>query len=286
MTGTPFIKWVGGKGRLLAQLDPLLPSAVGTWVEPFVGGGSVLLGLGKPRAEVCFATDINYALVNAYRAVRDRVDDLIAELEGLRRLGHYSMVYYQLRDEFNARPVNAHSIHADVRYAALFIWLNKTGFNGLYRVNKEGKLNVSCGNYADPQIVNVDELLETSGALRLVGFGCLPYAGMLTHCSPDDFVYLDPPYTPTSATASFAAYNEGGFTHADHVALRDACVDLSRRGVRFMLSQADTSLTRELYAVPGWNTRTVTVGRSISSKASTRGDVTELVVRNYTLEDE
>lgn len=283
MTPGPFVKWVGGKGRLLDQLAPLLPARVVAWHEPFLGGGSTLLSLGHPRAELCIASDVNYALVNAFRAVRDMVDELLGELHGLRAMGHYSTVYYQLRDEFNARRVNRFSLHADVRYAALFIWLNKTGFNGLYRVNKQGELNVSCGNYADPRIVDEDELRATSVALHATGLACVPVERVLPGLGAGDFVFLDPPYTPIGATA-VVAYDEGGFSHEDHIALRDACIQLGERGAHFMLTQADTPLTRDLYAVAGWNTQTVSVGRSVSRDAGTRGKVTELVVRNYTTE--
>lgn len=288
MTAAPFVKWVGGKGRLLEQLGPLLPERVDTWVEPFMGGGGTLLGLGVHRAKSCLGNDVNWALVNAFRAVRDRVDDLMRELDGIKRMGPYRDVYYQLRDEYNARPEGTavQNLYADVRHAALFIWLNKTGFNGLYRVNKLGKLNVACGNYTEPLIYDREALRETSAALQSVGLGHADYKTLLNCDNKHNFVYLDPPYTPVSATTTVVSYNEGGFNHAEHERLRDACVALGNRGLRFALSQADTLLTRELYDVPGWNISTVTVGRSVSRKASTRGEVTELVVRNYTLENE
>ena len=282
MTAVPFIKWVGGKGRLLGQLEPLLPTRVTTWVEPFLGGGGTLFGLGLGRAETCFGADINYPLVNAFRAVRDRLDDLIAELEGMRRLGHYSTVYYQLREEFNSTPQSmlSHGPHADVRLAALFIYLNKTGFNGLYRVNQQGELNVSCGNYTEPRVFDADEMRAASAALQGVGLACVPWQRMLAKCTPDDFVYLDPPYVPV--TPDFK-YSQDGFTAEDHEALAMALRELSDCGARFMLSQSDTPGARDIYRDNrGWNTTVLTVSRSISSKASTRGDVTELVVRNYT----
>lgn len=279
---TPFVKWVGGKSRLLPQLEGLLPERITNWVEPFCGGGGSLLGLGCVRAEACLAGDLNYSLINAFRAVRDAVEPLIVELEGLCRMGHYTQVYYQLREEYNSRPQSIHTLRADVRLAALFIFLNKTCFNGLYRVNKLGQWNVSCGNYEAPIIYEPDHLRAVSHALRSVGLAHVGWETMLEHCCPGDFVYLDPPYTPASASSSDVNYNAEGFCHRDHLQLRDACVRLTESGMRFMLSQADTPLTREMYACPGWSVSTVFVGRSISSKASTRGDVRELVVRNYT----
>lgn len=295
-TAKPFLKWVGGKGRLIEQLAPLVPAEVHTWVEPFLGGGASLFGLGVPRAKSVMTGDVNPALINAFRCVRDDVEGVMLELDDLQRPGPYRDQYYLVRRDFNGwltSSEGAHSGWASLLAAAQFIYLNKTGYNGLWRVNKLGELNVACGDYKEPRIYDHAELVGASKALHHVSLclnsvfsmlgttaaGALPHA-LSERVSRNKFYFLDPPYTPTSATAGFTGYSVGGFTHVHHLELRDACRRIDKAGSKFLLCQADTPLTRELYYE--WDVRTVHTQRSISMKSSTRGVTTELVVRNYT----
>lgn len=277
----PFLKWVGGKGRLLEQLAPLVPEEVHTWVEPFLGGGASLFGLGVPRAKSVMAGDVNPALINAFRAVRADVEGVMLALDYLQRLGPYRDQYYRVRGTFN-RWLVGWPEHPNTLAAAQLIYLNKTGYNGLWRVNKLGELNVACGDYKEPRIYDSVELIAASKALRHVSL-CRADFKTVVGSGPglgNKFYFLDPPYTPTSATAGFTGYSVGGFTHAHHLELRDACRRIDKDGGKFLLCQADTPLTRELYYE--WDVRTVSTQRSISMKSTTRGVTTELVVRNYT----
>lgn len=287
-TAKPFIKWAGGKGRLLEQIAPLVPAEVHTWVEPFLGGGASLFGLGVHRAKSVIAGDVNTALINAFRCVRDDVEGVMLALDDLQRLGPYRDQYYRERSAFNSWLISVEGARSGwpcLNAAAQFIYLNKTGYNGLWRVNKLGELNVACGDYKEPRIYDSAELIAASKALRHVSL-CLNSASSLlgTAAAGNKFYFLDPPYTPTSATAGFTGYSVGGFTHAHHLELRDACRRIDKDGGKFLLCQADTPLTRELYYE--WDVRTVSVQRSISMKASTRGATTELVVRNYTTSED
>lgn len=283
-TAKPFIKWAGGKGRLLEQLAPLVPAEIHTWVEPFLGGGASLFGLGVPRAKSVMAGDVNPAPINAFRCVRDDVGGVMLELDDLQRLGPYRDQYYLVRSDFNAwltAEEGSKSGWPNLRAAAQFIYLNKTGYNGLWRVNKLGELNVACGDYKEPRIYEYAELVGASKALRNVSLcGGSAFSMLGTAAAGNKFYFLDPPYTPTSATAGFTGYSVGGFTHSHHLELRESCRRIDKAGGKFLLCQADTPLTRELYYE--WDVRTVSAQRSISMKSSTRCVTTELVVRNYT----
>lgn len=266
---TPFLKWVGGKGKLLPQLYPLLPADVDQrrHVEPFVGGGALFFGR-EPKGPVLLA-DMNFQLINAYYEVRDTPEDLIEYLKVL-ALDHSEELYYTRRKAYNMLCASG------VGYAPLFIYLNKTCFNGLHRTNKKGDFNVPVGSYKNPLICDEDTIRKASKCLqgvvlRTCDFRDIPYL-------PGDFVYFDPPYMPVSATSNFTAY-VGSFGEKEHVALRDLMVQLSKQDIKCMLSNSDTPWLRELYK--DMNVTTVQAGRSINSDGAKRGAVTELVVRTY-----
>jgi DNA adenine methylase len=189
---------------------------------------------------------------------------------------HSEPHYYQIRDRFNRGPDDS-GVHAD-EYAAMFIYLNKTCFNGLYRVNRKGAFNVPFGRYKNPRIVDQDGLLAASAALQHVDLDVCTYT--LPVYRTGDFVYLDPPYVPVSLTASFTAYTQGGFSEADQVRLRDVFTDLDWHGCKVMLSNSDTPFVRDLYR--DWQIEVVQAARAINCNAEGRGKVGELVVRNYT----
>jgi len=268
----PIVKWVGGKGRLLPQLAPLLPPGVELMrhVEPFVGGGAVFFALRPPRALLC---DVNPALVDTYTAVRDDVEAVIDQLRAL-AAGHDARAYYRVRDRYNrGRKL------APAQRAAMFIYLNKTCFNGLHRVNRRGEFNVPAGRYDNPRILNEDALRSASAELSRAELVCSGFERLLTAAKPGDFVSLDPPYEPVSQTASFTAYAQDGFGREDQLRLRDVYAVLDRRGCKLMLSNSDVPFIRDLYA--RWNIARVSASRAVNSDASKRGPVPEVVVRNY-----
>ncbi len=268
----PFVKWVGGKGRLLSQLRPLLPAGAEQMrhVEPFVGGGALYFSRQPRRA---LLTDINPTLVATYAAIRD---DVSAVIGGLRRLAnqHSKESYYRVRERYNqGRRVST------AKRAAMFIYLNKTCFNGLHRVNRKGEFNVPVGSYKNPRILNEDGLQAASEALRGADLRCAPFDALLENAKPGDFVYFDPPYEPVSETASFTSYARDGFSQDDQTRLRDVYKALDRRGCKLMLSNSDVPFIRKLYR--DFNVETVAAPRAINCDASKRGKVSEVVVRNY-----
>ena len=268
----PFVKWAGGKGRLLSQLRPLLPSQAPRMrhVEPFVGGGALFFSRQPKRA---LLTDINPALVGTYVAIRDDVDAVISALGGL-AARHSKESYYAVRERYN-RSTRV----ATAKRAAMFIYLNKTCFNGLHRVNRKGDFNVPVGSYKNPRILNEEGLRAASELLQGAQLRCAPFEALLEHAKPGDFIYFDPPYEPVSETASFTSYASDGFGREDQTRLRDVFKVLDRRGCRLMLSNSDVPFIRELYR--DFRIDTVAAPRAINCNASKRGRVSEVVVRNY-----
>ena len=268
----PFVKWVGGTGRLLSQLRPLLPRGIERMrhVEPFVGGGALFFARRPSRA---LLTDINPSLIGTYTAIRDDVGAVIDALGSLAKQ-HSKERYYEVRARYNeARGVTT------ARRAAMFIYLNKTCFNGLHRVNRKGEFNVPVGAYKNPRILNEDALTAASEALRGATLRCTPFEALLEHAKPGDFIYFDPPYEPVSQTASFTSYARDGFSREDQVRLRDTYKALDRRGCKLMLSNSDVPFIREIYE--HFDVTTVAAPRAINCDATKRGKVREVVVRNY-----
>lgn len=270
---TPVLKWVGGKRQLLDTLRPLLPKTISKYCEPFVGGGAMLFDLQPKKALV---NDINSDLILVYTVIRDNVDELIQRLE---QFENTSEMFYSVRDW--DRDLEKYEALSDVERAARVIYLNKTCYNGLYRVNNAGEFNSPFGNYKNPNIVNAPVLRAVNAYFNTaeITFSSVDYAELLKNVRRGTFVYLDPPYDPVSDTSSFTGYARGGFTKDDQIRLRECCDELNRRGVRFMLSNSATDFIREQYAA--YHITTVQAKRTINSIASKRGDVDEVVVRNY-----
>jgi DNA adenine methylase len=265
----PFLKWAGGKGQLLAQLRPLLPSGYGRYFEPFVGSAAVFFAL-RPRQAAL--TDVNRELIDCYRAVREDVEQVIA---ALRRHAYDEDHYYRVR---NLDPAQL----SPPDRAARTIFLNKTGYNGLYRVNKKGRFNVPFGRYKNPGFAHADQLDNLRAgarALRRVTLEVRDFGEVESHARARDFVYFDPPYVPASSTADFTSYVPGGFGWGEQRRLADVFARLTRKGVRAMLSNSDTPAVRELYGA--FRIDAVLASRSINSRADKRGKVGEVVVRNY-----
>jgi DNA adenine methylase len=239
-------------------------------VEPFVGGGALFFSRRPRRA---LLTDINPSLVATYSAIRD---DVGAVIGGLRRLAsrHSKESYYQVRERYNqGRRVSTS------KRAAMFIYLNKTCFNGLHRVNRKGAFNVPVGAYKNPRILNEDGLQAASQALQGADLRCASFDTLLENAKPGDFVYFDPPYEPVSQTASFTSYSRDGFSREDQTRLRDVYKALDRRGCKLMLSNSDVPFIRDLYR--DFEVDTVAAPRAINCDATKRGKVSEVVVRNY-----
>lgn len=269
----PVVKWVGGKRQLLDDLTPLLPKRVTSYCEPFLGGGAVLF---KLQPNIAYVNDINAELMQMYEVIRDNVDELIAALsEHPNQEEHF----YSVRDW--DRDKKKYELLPKVQKAARIIYLNKTCYNGLFRVNNAGEFNTPFGHYKKPNIVNAPTLKAVSAYFQKaqLTFSSVDYAEVLAGTEKGTFVYLDPPYDPVSGTANFTGYAKGGFDRAEQIRLRQCCDELNRRGIRFMLSNSATDFIREQYAA--YNITIVKAKRSINSNATKRGHVDEVVIRNY-----
>ncbi|TMA24426.1 MAG: DNA adenine methylase [Deltaproteobacteria bacterium] len=263
----PFLKWAGGKTSLLPELLKHVPARLRGYHEPFVGGGALFFAVRRMARRAVLA-DSNAELIHCYRQVRD---DVSAVLDALARHVYGKTHFQEVRalDPLRLPPAER---------AARFVYLNKTCFNGLWRVNRAGRFNVPIGRYKNPQFNNPAVLFSASHALRGVELLHASFEEALQRARPGDFVYLDPPYDPVSATASFASYTPGGFSWDDQKRLAHACIALNRRGVRFLLSNSATDRIRELYR--GFAQRMVRAPRFINSRGSGRGRVDELLVFN------
>jgi DNA adenine methylase len=262
---TPFLKWAGGKSSLLPELRRHVPGRIRRYHEPFLGGGALFFAAAPRRALLC---DLNGELIECWKQVRD---DVYGVLDAL------SLHVYE-RDHFErARALDPKSLTATER-AARFIYLNKTCFNGLWRVNRSGRFNVPFGRYKNPTFLDPGLLLRASHALRGVQLLNAPFEIALQRAAPGDFVYLDPPYDPVSPTASFTSYTRDAFTWEDQKRLAAECAGLNRRGVRFLLSNSATQRIRALYRA--FEQRVVRAPRHISCKGNARGPVEELLVFN------
>lgn len=269
MTAKPFLKWAGGKARLFPVLQALMPGRFARYIEPFVGGGAVFFGLGLP-GERCVLADVNDELVNAYMRVAFNTEALLGELS---EMPVDEETFYIIRDWDRTHDIASLS---HVERAARFLYINKCGFNGLWRVNRDGQCNVPWGK-KPPDFIPFDKaaLLSAAHALKGAAIMCAPFEYTLGRAQPGDFAYLDPPYDGT-----FDGYTDGGFG-ADAQERLAACVrEVAGRGVKVMLSNADTPRVRALYR--GFDIRKVEGPRSISRDGEGRKPATELVIRTYT----
>jgi DNA adenine methylase len=271
MVQAPFLKWAGGKRQLLAHIEALLPERIDTYFEPFVGGAAVFFRLAAGRRfRRAVLADANPELVNCYQAIRDDVDGVIAELRGYR---NNRAMYYRVRGRDTAKL-------SPTARAARLIYLNRCGYNGLYRVNSSGQFNVPFGRYSHPVICDEPRLRAASAALRNVQIACDDFANTLASVGRRDFVYLDPPYVPLSATSSFTAYAARDFGTSDQQRLANTLRALGRRKVPALLSNSDCRTTRELYRDFDRIDR-VPARRAINSVGHGRGPVDEILVRSF-----
>ncbi|MEC8051654.1 MAG: DNA adenine methylase [Myxococcota bacterium] len=259
----PFLKWVGGKTQLLPQIFELFPKSFNKYHEPFVGGGAVFFNLEPNKA---ILSDVNPDLIQAYQMIRDDVDSVIAELKQHRAEEAY---YYSVREADVAELSAAEA-------AARIIFLHKTCFNGLYRVNRRGKFNVPFGKYANPTICNEKNLRAVSAALQGVDIRLQSVFELDSRVRKNDLVYFDPPYVPLSPTASFTSYTKQGFGEHQQRELAELFGRLVSKGAHCFLSNSDTPLVRELYK--DFKIKKVYARRAINSRADRRGPVGEVIV--------
>lgn len=267
----PIIKWAGGKRQLIDDIVPFIPSNASVYVEPFVGGGAVWLHLQPKRAII---NDYNGELINVYNVVRESSDELIALLEE-HEAADSSEHFYEVRAW--DRDSSAFSRLSNVERAARIIYLNKTCYNGMFRVNSAGQLNVPYGRYKHPNIVNEPGIKALEKYLQQdIDIRCGDYAACLVDLPKGAFVYLDPPYMPVSKTANFTGYTADGFDYAEQKRLRDECVKLRDKGIAFLESNSDTPAIRELYQ--DFTIRTVQVRRGICADSAKRGTANEVLI--------
>jgi len=285
----PFLKWAGGKKQLLDEIDRRLPQglkdgSIDTYVEPFVGGGAVFFHIktNYPSIKKFYLLDINQDLVNCYQAIKNDVESLIEELAEIEKdfltkeRGNRKRKYYEIRDKFNSD-----------RDPAKLICLNRTCFNGLYRVNKKGEFNVPFGDYKNPKICDEENLRAVSDNLQNTKILCVDFEKSQRYADPRSFYYLDPPYRPLNQTSSFTSYSKESFTQQDQVRLAEFCKRISAKGAFFLLSNSDPknedpndTFFEGHYC--DFKIERVNAIRAINCKGAGRGEIKELLITNYT----
>lgn len=270
---SPILKWVGGKRQLLSEIIPLIDESCDNYVEPFIGGGAVLFRLQPKKAII---NDYNTELINVYRTVRDDLDGLVALLKEHEKYNS-SDYYYEVRALDRTPDFDKMS---NLEKAARIIYLNKTCYNGLYRVNSLGQFNSPYGKYKNPNIVNEVVLRAISKYLNRneISIRSGDYKDVLNDIEKNTFVYLDPPYMPISSSSSFTGYTEGGFGYDKQVELKEECDKLNSKGVQFLQSNSDCEEIRELYKA--YRIKVVKAKRAINSDAKKRGQINEVLIYN------
>ena len=266
----PIVKWVGGKRQLMFELLKNMPANYNRYFEPFIGGGALFFEL---QPENAYISDMNEELINLYSVVRDDVDGLIEDLEKHEVSKEY---FLNIR---NIDRTEMFSKLSNIERASRFIYLNRTCFNGVYRVNYQGQINVPFGNYSNPRIIDENNLKNCSELLKNTEIKVADFSEILTKVQKGDFVYFDPPYVPLNDTSSFTSYTKAGFDIDMQFKLRDVCDELDSMGVKFMLSNSDTKLVNELYS--NYEIKKVFATRAVNANADGRGKITEVLVRNY-----
>ncbi|BAZ40005.1 DNA adenine methylase [Calothrix sp. NIES-4101] len=264
----PFLKWAGGKNKLIPTYKSYFPR-YHNYYEPFLGGGAVFFHL-KPASALL--TDINTELIATYNCVRDRLSELIDLLKEHQYQHSLNSrdYYYKIRNNPGV---------SNVEIAARLIYLNRTCFNGLYRVNSKGQFNVPLGKYTDPKICQVEVLYAASNALQNAQIKQADFTEVLEHAhNSDDFVFFDPPYHPISSTSYFTAYSKNPFNEEDQIRLRDACLELIHRGVKVMICNSDCDFILRLYTSEKFKIYKVKASRNINSNINNRGTIDELLI--------
>jgi len=276
-TPKPFVKWAGGKRQLISILSENLPKTMGTYFEPFLGGGALLFYiLSERNGQRCGISDLNSDLVLTYTTIRDKSDELITSLKNhAKNYQKDSKSYYYYVRESN--PRNA------IEKTSRLLFLNRTCFNGLYRVNSKGKFNVPLGKYTNPNIVNEENIRTVSQVLqsRKISINCRDFEYVLDDAKKGDLVYFDPPYQPVSDTANFTSYTHKSFTYKDLKRLAELCFQLDSKGCKVMLSNSDSSEVEDMFNEKQWNIQKIEANRSINSNSKKRTGHYELLIKNY-----
>lgn len=273
----PFVKWAGGKTRVVPQILQYFPAEFKSYYEPFLGGGALYFSISPQNG--CL-NDINHVLIEAYLHIRDQLNELITDLTliqdhyySLDNLDNKSEYYYEQRRVFNS--LNEQSIHR----TALFVFLNKTGYNGMYRENSSGGFNIPFGKRKNPIICDQENLTLVSAVLKQIDIKTGPYDEAVKNAVAGDFIYLDPPYEPLNGTSNFTEYQAGGFTQDDQRKLSNVFRELSEKGCLVMMSNSVADFVYELYV--DFHINRITVSRGINSTKSSRGKIDELIITNY-----
>lgn len=266
----PIIKWAGGKRQLMFELLKNMPKTYNRYFEPFIGGGALFFEL---QPENAYISDVNEELTNLYSIIKNNPNELIEDLKKHEVSKEYFLQIRSVDRDNKYKKLN------DIQRASRFIYLNRTCFNGLYRVNSQGQFNVPFGHYKNPRIIDEHNLLNCSKLLQKTEIKNTDFSEILNHVKKGDFVYFDPPYVPLNETSSFTSYTKDGFDIDMQFKLRDVCDELDSMGVKFLLSNSDTPLVNELYE--NYNIKKVFASRAINANANGRGKITEVLVRNY-----
>ena len=272
----PFIKWVGGKRQLMNEIKANMPREFNNYFEAFVGGGAVLFELKKENS---FINDYNPELTNLYEIIKTKPKELLRDLKKHKNTEEY---YYAMR-ALDRNPIQYRKL-SKVKKASRFIYLNKTGFNGLYRVNKQGQNNVPFGRHKGPKLADKDNIMACSKLLQTATITTGDFENIRTNVKKGDFVYFDPPYVPLNATSSFTAYTDKGFDDDMQFRLKELCDYIDSIGAYFMLSNSYTDFILDLYQ--DYTIKTVNANRAINCKGSNRGKVKEVLVINYNPNEE
>ena len=269
----PVVKWVGGKRQIIDQISQYVPKNISTYYEPFFGGGAVLFELQPKKAVI---NDINKELINLYEVIKNNMEDLIEDLKSHKNDEEY---FYYIREL--DRDKTSYNSLTPIQKASRIIFLNKTCYNGLFRVNKSGEFNAPFGRYKNPNIVNEITIRAVSNYFKKadITFMSKDFAEVLKGARKGAFVYLDPPYDPVSDTASFTGYDKGGFNREEQIRLKTVCDKLNEKGIRFLLSNSATDFIKDLYA--DYHIEIVKAKRAINSNGDKRGEIDEVLVMNF-----
>ena len=277
VTPKPFVKWAGGKRQLIPTLVRNLPENFGTYYEPFLGGGALLFHILTERyGKKCQVSDLNSDLILTYLTIRDKIDDLIKSLK------NHEKKYYQNSSSYYYSIRESNPKH-EIEKASRLIFLNRTCFNGLYRVNSKGRFNVPLGKYTNPNIVNEENLRSVSKILKInhISLKCRDFETILRDAKKDDLIYLDPPYQPVSHTSNFTSYTNKDFAYDDLLRLAKFCMKLDSKGCKVLLSNSNSKNVSELFSNKPWKVSKIKANRAINSNSQKRKGHFELLIKNY-----
>lgn len=282
MKAKPFLKWVGGKGRLIPDLEKLLPEKFNRYYEPFVGGGAFFFHICQTK-KLSFVSinDINSKLIIAYKQIKQKPEELITILKKIETefkklsLDKQKEYFYGKREEYNKENLD------ELKITAYLIFLNKTCFNGMYRENSKGEYNIPFGDQKNPTICDEENILAVSKCLKNAEILNKSFDDVIKTCKKKDFIYFDPPYHPVNTTSSFTSYHKNSFGESEQKKLRDTFINLHEKGCFVMLSNSHTSFIEKLYKHKNININYLFASRSINSKGNKRGKIKEVVITNY-----